>query len=109
VSKIRLGAGLIENLGVIWLSTSPGQIMKGLVSSGVRASIALVAAASIWSPAPTLSGSLDFYTPYNGFKGTGSYFARLQAGYNQMFGSRMLLGAEADIWRGRMTAGLCDD
>ena len=47
--------------------------------------------------APTLAGSLDFYTPYNGFKGTGSYFAGLQAGYNQMFGSRLLLGAEADI------------
>jgi high affinity Mn2+ porin len=121
--------------------------MKGLVESGVWASFALVAAASIWSPAParaadvpiqlpplkapapsafdwtgsyfgghvgyatgyskwnatealasapTLAGSLNFYTPYNGFKGTGSYFAGLQAGYNQMFGPRLLLGAEVD-------------
>jgi high affinity Mn2+ porin len=46
---------------------------------------------------PTLNGSLDFYNPYNGFTGTGSYFAGLQAGYNQMLGSRFLVGAEVDV------------
>jgi high affinity Mn2+ porin len=51
---------------------------------------------SNWS-APPLSGSLDFYNSYDVFKGTGSYFAGLQAGYNYLLPSRLLLGIEADI------------
>jgi high affinity Mn2+ porin len=47
--------------------------------------------------ARSLAGSLFFYNPYNGFNGGGSYFAGLQAGYNYMFASRIVLGAEADI------------
>jgi high affinity Mn2+ porin len=47
--------------------------------------------------APGLTGSLDFFKAYDGFKGTGSYFAGLQAGYNYMLPSRVVLGVEADI------------
>ena len=47
--------------------------------------------------APNVSGSLDLYNPYNLATGTGSYFAGLQTGYNHMIGSRLLVGAEADI------------
>jgi high affinity Mn2+ porin len=47
--------------------------------------------------APTLSGSFDFYKPYDAFKGTGSYFAGIQAGYNYMLPSGVVLGIVADI------------
>ena len=49
------------------------------------------------TPFPTLSGSLDFFHAFDGFKGTGSYFVGLQAGYNYMLPSRVVLGAEADV------------
>jgi high affinity Mn2+ porin len=42
------------------------------------------------------AGSLDFFTPYNGFSGAGSQFGGLQAGYNYMLG-HLLVGGEADI------------
>src|SRR3981081_646646 len=44
---------------------------------------------------PSLAGSLDFFHAFDGFKGTGSYFLGLQAGYNYMFPSPVLLGVEA--------------
>src|ERR1700730_13348868 len=47
--------------------------------------------------APSLAGSLDFYNSFNAFKGTGSYFGGLQAGYNAMLPSRLVLGVEADV------------
>jgi high affinity Mn2+ porin len=46
---------------------------------------------------PMLAGSLDFFRAYDGFKGTGSYLLGLQAGYNYMFASRWVLGAESDV------------
>ena len=46
---------------------------------------------------PTLAGSLDLYNSFNAFKGDGSYFAGLQAGYNFLLPSRVLLGIEADV------------
>jgi high affinity Mn2+ porin len=54
---------------------------------------------SDWSAAGglPLSGSIDLAHGYNAFKGTGSYFAGLQAGYNAMLPNHILLGAEADI------------
>src|SRR5580704_14448712 len=51
---------------------------------------------SNWS-APPLNGSLDFYKSFDMFKGTGSYFAGLQAGYNYLLPSRLLLGIAADV------------
>ncbi len=47
--------------------------------------------------APSLNGSLDFFNPYDGFEGTGSYALGLQAGYNYMLPSRVVLGVEADV------------
>jgi len=54
---------------------------------------------SDWSAAGgmPLSGSFDLAHGYNAFKGTGSYFAGLQAGYNTMLPNHILLGVEADI------------
>jgi high affinity Mn2+ porin len=46
---------------------------------------------------PTSNGSLDLFNSYDAFKGTGSYYAGLQAGYNRMFPSRFLVGIEADF------------
>jgi high affinity Mn2+ porin len=46
---------------------------------------------------PTLSGTVDFFNPFDAFKGTGSYYLGLQAGYNYISPSRLLLGIEADI------------
>ena len=47
--------------------------------------------------APALIGSLDLFNGYDMFKGTGSYFAGFQGGYNYLLPSRLLLGVEADI------------
>jgi high affinity Mn2+ porin len=55
--------------------------------------------------AATLAGSLDFFHAFDGFKGTGSYFIGLQAGYNYMFPSRLLLGVEADVSFPSLTGG----
>jgi high affinity Mn2+ porin len=46
---------------------------------------------------PSLGGSLDLFNSFDIFKGTGSYFLGLQAGYNYMFASRFLLGVESDV------------
>jgi high affinity Mn2+ porin len=55
--------------------------------------------------APTLNGSLDLFNSYDAFKGTGSFFAGLQAGYNHMFSSRLLVGIEADFSAPNTIAG----
>jgi high affinity Mn2+ porin len=47
--------------------------------------------------APALIGSLDFFNAFDFFKGTGSYVSGLQAGYDYMFPSRLVLGVEADV------------
>jgi high affinity Mn2+ porin len=47
-------------------------------------------------PGPVLAGSLDLFKAYDGFKGTGSYYLGLQAGYNYVFPSHLMLGIEAD-------------
>jgi high affinity Mn2+ porin len=46
---------------------------------------------------PGLSGSLDLFHSFDAFKGTGSYFHGLEAGYNYMLRPRLLVGVEADI------------
>ena len=55
--------------------------------------------------APTLNGSLDLFNSYDAFKGTGSFFAGLQAGYNYMLPSRFLVGFEADFSAPNTIAG----
>ena len=47
--------------------------------------------------APPFAGSLDFSPPPSGWTGTGSYFAGLQAGYNLMLPSRLVVGFETDM------------
>jgi high affinity Mn2+ porin len=47
--------------------------------------------------AAPISSALDFFEAYDAFKGTGSYHVGLQAGYNHMLPSRLLLGVEADV------------
>jgi len=58
------------------------------------------AGTSDWSAtqagAPGLAGALDFFSPYDAFKGTGSYFLGLQGGYTYMFSSQLVVGVEAD-------------
>jgi high affinity Mn2+ porin len=56
-------------------------------------------------PASTLTGSLDLFNSYDAFKGTGSYFAGLQAGYNRMLPSHFLVGIEADFSSPNTIAG----
>jgi high affinity Mn2+ porin len=55
--------------------------------------------------APTLNGSLDLFNSYDAFKGTGSFFAGLQAGYNHLLPSRFLVGIEADFSAPNTIAG----
>ena len=47
--------------------------------------------------APNLSGSLDLFRAFDAFNGGGSHFGGLQAGYNYMFPSRLVVGVEADV------------
>jgi high affinity Mn2+ porin len=56
-------------------------------------------------PTSTLTGSLDLFSSYDAFKGTGSYFAGLQAGYNRMLPSHVLIGIEADFSSPNTIAG----
>jgi high affinity Mn2+ porin len=56
-------------------------------------------------PASTLTGSLDLFSSYDAFKGTGSYFAGLQAGYNRVLPSHFLIGIEADFSSPNTIAG----
>ena len=51
---------------------------------------------SNWTSTPGIAGSTSLYQSFNGFDGTGSIFAGLQAGYNYMLPNRFLLGAEVD-------------
>ena len=51
---------------------------------------------SNWKTAPGLAGSLDVFQGFDVFKGTGSFFAGLQAGYDYMLPNRFVIGAEAD-------------
>src|SRR5271169_3359448 len=55
--------------------------------------------------AAALNGSLDLFNSFDAFKGTGSYFAGLQAGYNRMFPSRFLLGVAMDFSAPNTIAG----
>jgi high affinity Mn2+ porin len=62
-------------------------------------------AATQGGAAAPLSGSIDFFNSYDAFKGTGSYFAGMQAGYNYMLPSRFLLGIEMDFSTPNTMAG----
>jgi high affinity Mn2+ porin len=44
-----------------------------------------------------LHGSFDYFRAYDAFKGTGSYFSGLQAGYNYRLPSGIVIGFEADV------------
>lgn len=44
-----------------------------------------------------LQGSFDYFSAYEAFKGTGSYFGGLQAGYNYRLPSGVVIGWEADL------------
>jgi high affinity Mn2+ porin len=55
--------------------------------------------------AAPLNGSIDLFNSYDAFKGTGSYFAGLQAGYNRMLPLRFLLGVEMDFSAPNTIAG----
>ena len=54
---------------------------------------------------PALSGSFDLFNGYDAFKGTGSYFFGLQAGYNYVLPSHWLIGFEADASAPNALAG----
>jgi high affinity Mn2+ porin len=51
---------------------------------------------SNFASATGLAGSLDLFQSFDAFKGTGSYFGGLQAGYDYMLPNRLVFGAEAD-------------
>jgi high affinity Mn2+ porin len=57
---------------------------------------------SAWSAtqpggAPNLSGSLNFFRPFDVFDESGSHFAGFAAGYNYQLRSGIVLGAETDV------------
>jgi high affinity Mn2+ porin len=67
---------------------------------------------SHWSATQTgatgsaLSGSLDMFNAFDGYQGTGSYAHGVQAGYNYMLPSRIVVGAEADVSFPSLLAGI---
>ena len=73
--------------------------------------IGYAAGVSQWSGIPlaagqsSVSGSFNVSDGLHPFKGTGSYFAGLQAGYNFVSQSRVLLGWEADLTFSNTIAG----
>jgi high affinity Mn2+ porin len=52
--------------------------------------------ASTTAGASQISGSLDLFQGFDGFKEQGSFFEGLQVGYNYMFQNRLVIGAEVD-------------
>jgi high affinity Mn2+ porin len=54
---------------------------------------------------PTLNGSINLFNSFDAFKGAGSYFVGMQAGYNYMLPSRFLIGFEADFSAPNTLAG----
>jgi high affinity Mn2+ porin len=46
---------------------------------------------------PVTIGSINFFSSFNAFDGSGSYSEGFQAGYNYMLPSRWLVGVEADV------------
>jgi high affinity Mn2+ porin len=57
------------------------------------------------APSPPLSGSVDLFNSYDAFRGTGSFFHGLQAGYNYKLPSRFVVGVEADFSAPNTLAG----
>jgi high affinity Mn2+ porin len=45
---------------------------------------------------PNITGSIDLFQPFDGFKETGSFFHGVQVGYNYMLPNRFVVGAEVD-------------
>ena len=83
-------------------ATAPhAPLVHGWTGFYVGAHLGYATGYSRWSATeasvPGLAGSLDFFHAFDGFKGTGSYLLGLQAGYNYIFPSHLLLGAEADV------------
>lgn len=62
-------------------------------------------ATEVGAPAPALGGAVDLFNSYDAFKGTGSFFHGLQAGYNHMLPSRLVVGFEADLSAPNTIAG----
>jgi high affinity Mn2+ porin len=62
-------------------------------------------ATTVGTAGPTIAGSLDLFNTYDMFKGTGSYFGGLQAGYDAMLPSRLLVGIETDVSFPNVIAG----
>jgi high affinity Mn2+ porin len=61
--------------------------------------VGYAAGLSAWSAVDSTgasSGTLDLFNGFDVFKGSGSFFAGLQGGYNVVLPSRLLLGIEAD-------------
>ncbi len=67
----------------------------------VGAHAGVSSARSAWSATqpggPDLSGSLNFFAPYDLFNGHGSHFGGLSGGYNYELPSRFVVGVEADM------------
>src|SRR5262245_56698886 len=52
---------------------------------------------TVASPNGTQTGTFEFWRGFDAFKGTGSYFAGLQAGYNYRTPAGIVIGIETDF------------
>lgn len=81
---------------------SPGLPSQGWTGFYAGGHLGYAAGQSDWTAtslgAPAVAaGSFDFAHGYDAFKGTGSYFAGFQTGYNYRLPSGVVLGVEADV------------
>ncbi len=102
---VRGGIVLVAMAGTAAASDIPIKPLVAYDWTGlyVGGHIGYAAGFSNWSatsasvPAPPLTGSLDLFQGYNFRTGSGSYLLGLQASYNYMLPSGVVLGAEADV------------
>ena len=85
-------------------TTEAGQIRNyDWAGAYVGAELGYAAGSSSWSAAPVgsggprLSGSFDMFREFDAFQGTGIYFEGLEAGYNYVLPSHIMLGVEGDL------------
>jgi len=106
-SSIVIGLGVFV-LGTPTLASDlsvrpPAPVVAGYDWNGwyVGAHGAVIRGAANWSAmppgVPSLGGSFDLPFNFDLMAGTGSYGIGLQGGYNHVFPSRLMLGAEIDV------------
>jgi high affinity Mn2+ porin len=90
-----LSIGTSSNAGLIGSYDWAGAYVGAEL--GYAAGSSSWSAATVGSGGPRLSGSFDMFREFDAFEGTGSYFEGLEAGYNYLLPTHIVLGVEGDL------------